>query len=109
MKSGIYRESLVVDKTMEIRSETGDSGDVAVSAPDGLPVVAVSGNAAVGLSGLGLYRTGGNGPWTVVGPSARLELDGVCIGRGYAKAGSVHIEYDAKGRATGSESAGFAP
>ena len=109
VKSGIYRESLVVDKTLEIRSETGNSGDVAVSARDGLPVVAVSGDAAVGLSGLGLYRTGGNGAWTTVGASARLELNGVCIGWGYAKAGSIHIRYDAKGRATSSESAGFAP
>ena len=109
VQSGIYYESLVVDKTLEIRSETGDSGDVAISARDGLPVVAVSGGADVRLSGLSLCRTGGNGPWTAVGASARLELDGVCIGWGYAKAGSVHVEYDAKGRAASSENAGFAP
>ena len=58
VKSGIYRESLVVDKTLEIRSETGNSGDVAVSARDGLPVVAVSGDAAVGLSGPGEMAPG---------------------------------------------------
>ncbi len=110
VQSGIYCESLVLDKTMEIRSETGDSGDVAISARDGLPVVAVSGSAAVRLSGLGLFRTWGNGPWTIVGASARLELDGVCIGwGGYAKAGSIHVRHDAKGRAASSESAGFAP
>ena len=109
VRSGIYYESLVVDKTLEIRSETGDSGDVAISARDGLPVLAVSGGADVGLSGLGLYRAGGNGPWTLVGASARIELDGVCIGWGYAKAGSIHIQYDAKGRVAGSESASFVP
>ena len=98
VQSGIYYESLVVE-TRPWRSvpKPETASDVAKSARDGLPVLAVSGGAAVGLSGLGLYRAGGNGPWNVLGASARLELDGVCIGWGYAKAGSVHIEYDGKG------------
>ena len=106
VQSGIYYESLVVDKTLEIRSETGDSGDVAVSARDGLPAAAVSGNATVRLSGLSLYGIGGNSAWTTVGASARLELDDLCIGWGYAKAGKIRIKYDEKGRVASSESAG---
>ena len=99
VQSGIYRESLVVDKTLEIRSETRNSGDVAVSARDGLPVVAVSGDAAVGLSGPGLNRTGGMAPgppsgpppgsnWTAYASGGAMRRPGASISNTTPKAGA---------------------
>ena len=110
LSPGIFREALKIEKDLGLRSKAGAGLETVFSSDDAGPVLEVTGNAAVRLSGLSFFKNGnGTSPWVAIGPGANVEMDGVCIGWPLSEAGRSVVEYHAKGRVAGFRSFGRLP
>ena len=99
LEKGVYVENLVVDKSIEILGESGNSGDTVVAAADpekavlsasrdgGLPV-------AIKLSGVSLHGGGGPAPALVCDSSAIFELENVAVCGPYSRTDAVPLRLE---------------
>ena len=99
LEKGVYVENLVVEKSIEILGESGNSGDTVVAAADpektvlsasrdgGLPVT-------IKLSGVSLHGGGGPAPVLICDSSAIFELENVAVCGPYSQTDAVPLRVE---------------
>ena len=99
LEKGVYVENLVVEKSIEILGESGNSGDTSIAAADpektvlsasrdgGLPV-------AIKLSGVSLRGGGGPAPVLICDSSAIFELENAAVCGPYSRTDEVPLRLE---------------
>jgi hypothetical protein len=95
VKDGIYRENILIDKPLVLRSENGHGHVAIVAQNPGLPVVHVTSRslAPIHLQGLSLYsEAGGVTPWMQADAGTACQVEDIHFGWEYRAGGTAEIQ-----------------